>query len=77
MLPKDKQLHALAGLAIALPVSAVGHPGLALGMAVAAGVGKEIYDYYHPLDHTADLMDALATIGGGVLGVALGLLING
>ena len=66
-IPTDKLLHFIVGVLI----YAVGHfVGHAIGMAlvVLAAVGKEIYDFYHRDVHTPDVMDALATICGGVAG---------
>ena len=59
---KDKQKHALVGAFIGL--TSIWFPGswvFLIGCIVA--VGKEVYDYYHPLNHTPDVTDALATIG--------------
>lgn len=39
------------------------------------GVGKEVYDYFHRDKHTPDLMDAVATIAGGVV-CSLPLLVS-
>ena len=36
--------------------------------------GKEVYDYYHPQQHTVEVLDLLATIAGGIV-VCLGLLL--
>jgi hypothetical protein len=59
---KDKQKHAIIGVLVGL--SSFYFPGawvFIVGCIVA--VGKEIYDYYHPLNHTPDVSDALVTIG--------------
>jgi hypothetical protein len=72
-IPQDKALHAAAGA-----VAYVGgyhvakalnseHPRLwAMAGVVALGVVKEAYDKRHPLTNTADPLDALATVAGGV-----------
>jgi uncharacterized protein YfiM (DUF2279 family) len=41
---------------------------LGFGMSVLAGAGKEYYDSRHPLNHTADVNDFLATAAGGAIG---------
>ena len=41
--------------------------GICLVPVVAAGVGKEVYDHYHPENHTADILDTAATIAIPVL----------
>lgn len=67
-LPLDKCLHLIGGIII----YDVGHPFLgdwyAMVPVIVAAVGKEVYDKFHPANHTADVYDALATIGGGLLG---------
>lgn len=71
-LPHDKALHIIAGVLI----YAVAHfvsPLVGLGAVVAAGVGKEIYDLFHRDKHTPEVMDAVATIVGGLLGFVSGV----
>ena len=41
---------------------------LGFGMSVVAGAAKEYYDSRHPLNHTADINDFLATSAGGAIG---------
>jgi hypothetical protein len=45
-----------------------GNPWLALACVNLVGWVKEQYDSYHPDKHTVDPWDALATLGGGVVG---------
>lgn len=59
---KDKQKHAYIGALIGLSSFWLpGAPVFIFGCIIA--IGKEIYDYYHPLNHTPDVADALVTIG--------------
>lgn len=72
-LPQDKVDHFIAGCAIALLsciIFSVFYKPIytfyiSMGMVSLAGLGKELYDYYHPENHTADIFDALATLAGG------------
>jgi hypothetical protein len=80
-MPRDKALHIVVGGAIFsaayVACTLVGFPALypAAGAVVGAAVGKEIYDYIHRDKHTPDLMDAVATIAGGVV-CSLPLLVS-
>jgi hypothetical protein len=38
---------------------------IGFGNSILIGVGKEVYDAKHPLNHTADKYDAIATLAGG------------
>ena len=61
---KDKLLHFVAGsLVYASSSWFLGY--YALGLVVAVGVGKEIYDHYY--NGTVDVLDAVVTILGGVV----------
>ena len=65
-LPHDKTLHVIAGVV----VYAVAHfvsPVVGFGAVVSAGIGKEIYDLFHRDKHTPEVMDAVATIAGGII----------
>ena len=64
-LPIDKLLHFIVGVLI---YAAMHFIGIGMWAVVIAAVGKEIYDFYHRDVHTPDVMDALATICGGVAG---------
>lgn len=66
MIPLDKLVHFLVGFAAAAILGMAGHPVLGLCAAVAAGIGKEVWDHFNP-PHAADALDALATIMGGLL----------
>jgi len=63
-MPQDKKQHMIAGALIAcLPVPAQS----ALALVAIAGAGKEIYDYFHPENHTCDFGDFAATVAGGLI----------
>lgn len=66
MIALDKQIHLLAGVAIAGLSSPFGMPVMA-ACVCAAAIGKEVYDSYHRDKHTPDALDALATMAGGVV----------
>ncbi|GAB6100420.1 hypothetical protein JCM16358_22990 [Halanaerocella petrolearia] len=38
-----------------------------LVLVTVIAVGKEIYDYFNPKKHTADLIDSLVTVIGGLV----------
>lgn len=82
-IPIDKQGHFIVGGGIAagssalLAIAGISTWWALIPVAIAA-VGKEIYDYYHPTMHTADVFDAAATLSGGFAVcslIALALLI--
>ena len=63
-IPDDKVRH----FAVGVVIYAVAHfagPVVGMTAVVAAGVVKEIYDYFHKDPHTPDVWDAVATIAGG------------
>lgn len=69
--PIDKMLHFGAGYIIGSATSAMtydfkinNHIELGIGAATAVGLGKEIYDQYKYKGF--DVMDAVATVAGGV-----------
>jgi hypothetical protein len=65
LLQSDKFLHFIAGGAVAGVVfGATDDLGWSLLGTVLAGVGKEVYDHYHPESQKADVWDALATFAG-------------
>lgn len=65
---KDKIKHMMAGAIIALPSIWIGMT-YAMILVAAAGIGKEIYDRF---DHgKPELMDAVATMAGGVIVVVI------
>jgi glycopeptide antibiotics resistance protein len=64
-IPSDKVAHCLGGVVL----FAIGQLfGYGLALAILGAVTKEIYDYFHPEKHTADVKDAIATTLGGLLG---------
>lgn len=69
MIALDKQAHFWAGLAIMLAVSLFAGWVVGLAVAVLAAIAKEAYDALGFGD--SDLMDAVATILGGVAGAVL------
>lgn len=64
----DKKLHMTCGFCIALFVG-VYSPKLGLMAGMAAGIAKEIYDYFSY--GVFDKMDMLATWAGAAIGAAL------
>lgn len=83
-IPMDKVSHFIAGYGIALTCIGLTlkfMPSMPLGMSWLAAfsvtfifaTGKEVYDY---LDYgKADSWDIMATMGGGVLGCAMGSIL--
>lgn len=65
----DKQAHFWAGLAICLAVSLFAGPVTGVIVASVAGVIKEVLDYFGR--GTPDVLDAVATILGAVIGFGL------
>ena len=69
----DKKLHLASGLAIAFAFG-IYNPWIGLGCGMAAGVAKEIYDYF---DYGLfDKLDMYYTWAGAVLGAGLALLLE-
>lgn len=66
MIPIDKLVHFLVGFSVSAILGMAGWPLLGLCAATVAGVGKEVWDHFNP-PHTPDVLDALATIVGGLL----------
>jgi hypothetical protein len=65
--PCDKQMHFLSGFIIAALLTPFIGAYSILVVAVIAAL-KEIYDARHPDKHTADFMDWVATVLGGIVG---------
>jgi UPF0716 family protein affecting phage T7 exclusion len=67
VLPQDKANHAVYGAVIAAIVSIVGLP---LGLLVVAGfaISKEVYDWRQ--NKQPEMLDAAATVCGGLLVLA-------
>ena len=64
-LARDKWLHVLAGVVLAILVSVFESPAAGLGVAISAGVLKESYDWF---DYGRfDFMDMFATCIGGLV----------
>jgi len=63
MIPADKLLHILAGIAIAAAVAPFGAAPAFCAVLIAA-IGKEFYDRAGL--GTPELLDAVATVAGGV-----------
>lgn len=75
-IPADKQGHFISGFILFFLLLACQVPALfAVAGVSLVGVAKEVYDHYHPLEHTADVYDWLATTLGGVAGFWLWWLV--
>lgn len=82
---QDKKLHLGAGAVAGAVVSVAGllvfgfpsEVRLITGVlaAVAAGVGKEVFDSKNPDKHTVDKLDVVYTGVGGVIGSLVALLV--
>jgi len=71
VIAKDKQLHFIAGLAIALVAGSLVAPLAGLIAAVIVGAAKEIRDMMGY--GTPEWLDFLYTVAGGLLGYSLSL----
>ena len=71
-LPHDKALHIIVGIMLYALFHFIS-PVVGLAVVVLVACGKEVYDYFHKDKHTPEFLDALATIGGGVLACISGL----
>ena len=71
----DKVTHFLAGAVIVLALGYVLPIFYAMFVAVIVGALKELYDSFHPATHTADMLDFVSTVAGGLLGVGFILLV--
>ncbi|MEO8119469.1 MAG: hypothetical protein ABI606_09130 [Rhodoferax sp.] len=64
-IPRDKLLHFAVGLVISVLVVVITGSLVWAGAAVLlAGVGREVYDAYHPDTNTVDIWDIVATCAG-------------
>ena len=71
---KDKVLHFVAGAVIGSGIFyATDSAAWGIGAAAAAGIAKEVLDSFGYGD--ADAFDALATLAGGIVSVALSRLL--
>jgi len=79
MIAKDKQLHLVAGALIGIVAVAAcaflfksmapeARLAVAVALAAAVGIGKELLDKKRPTTNTYDLKDAAFTAGGGLIG---------
>ncbi len=72
--PLDKQAHFITGALGSLVLAVfIGYWAIVVISLIA--LAKEVYDYKHPLIHTCDFYDWLATTLGGILGAGLWQLI--
>ena len=72
--PLDKQAHFMSGmLGSMLLAFFIGYWAILIVALIA--LAKEVYDYKHPLIHTCDFYDWLATTLGGILGAGIWQLI--
>jgi hypothetical protein len=73
--PCDKQMHMLSGFIIAAVLTPFIGAYSILVVAIVAAL-KEIYDARHPDKHTADFMDWVATVLGGLVGFVVVALLG-
>ena len=83
-IPQDKKKHIKAGAQIAILFTWIGYffwphqwifvAGLSLGITFLAGFGFELFSYVTGIGH-AELMDAIVTGLGGVVGMVIALFI--
>ena len=71
-IPHDKQGHFIAGV-LAYTLIYFFNPFLALFVVLIMAIGKEVYDYVHRDKHNPEVMDAVATIIGGITGYLCGI----
>lgn len=70
----DKIAHFIGGFVVSFLCMALGlHPTDASNVATWVGIGKEVYDYFHPETHTSDIWDCVATGAGGATASVLRL----
>jgi hypothetical protein len=82
IVPHDKVMHLVCGAALGAVLIAAMAPFVSISLMLAcllsflivSGVGfaKEVYDYLHPENHTADFWDFLATAAGGLACSSIG-----
>ena len=75
---KDKQLHILgsATLTVTIYLATKSLVYATVGT-LLVGIGKEVYDYYHPKKHTADIKDVVADVIGVAVVVSFILIAQG
>jgi hypothetical protein len=74
-IPADKQQHFISGAILGIVLTPFIGAYSILVVAVIAAL-KEIYDACHPDKHTADFMDWVATVLGGIVGFVVVALIG-
>lgn len=70
-MPKDKQKHLLAGLALSILAGLLFCPRIGLVTAAVIGALKEIIWDWFFRKGTPELLDFVATVAGGVIGYTL------
>ena len=70
-IPKDKQKHFLAGLALSILAGLLFCPIVGLATAAVVGALKEIIWDWLLKKGTPELLDFVATVAGGVLGAVI------
>lgn len=72
LIPQDKEAHFVSGALLFFLLIICQVPAIfAVVIVSLIGAAKEAYDYYHPLMHTCDFYDWLATTLGGVAGFVI------
>lgn len=72
---KDYLYHFIAGYVIAMIFYISSFPFLSLIVATVAAIGKEVYDKISKKGD-ADIVDALCTIAGGIVGMLVEIIKN-
>ena len=70
-MPKDKSLHLLAGLTLAIITWLLFYPLIGLATAAVVGALKEIIRDWLLKRGTPEFLDFAATVAGGVLGAVI------
>lgn len=78
-IPEDKQGHITLGLLIGLAFA--NYPSIAVTILLAIAFGKEFYDWSYNKatnteTHGVELLDLVATLFGGALGLSIVFIIN-
>lgn len=71
-IPDDKVRHFVGGVVIYAAAHFVS-PIIGLTAVTVAAVGKEIYDWFNRDKHTPEVIDAVATMLGGLTGLICGI----
>ena len=74
-MPKDKKLHIAAGFIIGSIGACLWGAPFGFGLAVLAGLGKEVYDKISGKG-TPEAFDSLATVVGGFIGAGIIILMR-